>query len=291
MIEFMNATQSPLELLLSELSTLDAELKASSDEFKAADDAYDRAEPSLRAKADPRIERYSEPDRAAILRENARELLRRMGDFSETRTQAWEKMAALRVQLNANAVASLRKATSDIAAAASAPGVPTRPTASAQDLLKKLTSVQARQVLLASRMVLAGRKVIDAQRLAARLTELRQQRIEGYLGQAASNGSKILKAAGDLLKDEARDEALKQLIEASAKVAGVAAEQAAPILKVLTVSYSLYKKVHDMQPYTPKGDIDDVLNLLTEVRQDDQTNEGMLHLLTSLEEALAVSIP
>ena len=42
---------------------------------------------------------------------------------------------------------------------------------------------------------------------------------------AASTGTKIRKAATDLLKDEARDEAIKELITASAEVAGVAAKR------------------------------------------------------------------
>lgn len=141
---FMTSTQpSPLNILLSELSSLDADLKDSGNEYQAADAAYDKGEAELRKIVDPRIKRYSEADRAAILRDASTELIRRMDDFSKTRTEAFEKLAELRVRVNQNALASSRQAAAEIVKALAVfPAASTSPVSSTKDLLRVLPKLK-----------------------------------------------------------------------------------------------------------------------------------------------------
>lgn len=286
----MNAKPS-FNDLLEEVGSVSEALRKAKREFLEADAAYDARGTRLAQAVVQQAENYSDPKnrRAKMIQQSARTLAADIKDFDRLRIRLMEHMAFLLLQLESVSVSLTVEAATWPASAAAAAGAPL-------DIIRSfqgdLSRVQARLVFLAARAVLAGRNVLAAIRAATNLIRLRHGKLEQYLEETLTiDIDAALDSAHDILAAEVREEMYKTILEGAAKVLGVAAETAFPIVKIATIGHELYENLQKIKKRYARGEVDEVLDFSDQVHLENQSVEKDLTLFEVLREALAASVP
>jgi hypothetical protein len=261
-----------LSELLTRLRELEAALPRARQELLDADDGYDRRGAALERKVREHVERYTDPTarRGRAIRDMAQEVMDRLARFHATRADLMSRVALLGLQLD-GAIISLT--IGEIRALLTFD----RESDGAVRLgsLVDLDKTRLRQALVLSNAVAAGNGALDAIRLATNMILLRQGELERYVGETFTVSlDKVRKALGDLATEKAKDaafeSALETVLKEVAKALGVAAQSTFPILKVIVVGRDVYKKLREVaDPYTPRGDADDVADFADRLRLAD----------------------
>jgi hypothetical protein len=228
-----------------------------------------------------------EPDRDALIKARANEVLAEIGAFSQLRASVFARVAVVRLSMDVS-VRSVHLGV--IRAAIDFPAVtgPTTETVVAQlrALRAALSRADAQAVTAAAKAIFIGEKVARGQQLAANIIILRQSELERFTKKEISaNVEAILMASADILASQAREALAEEILKA---LLGAAFETAVPVLRLATVGIELADKVREMKERYVRSDVDEMFLLARRLGEQRGAAEKDLDYLNALTEALTL---
>ena len=153
--------------------------------------------------------------------------------------------------------------------------------------LPSLDQMQQRQLLSMSRAVVIGRSTESVLGVVTSLVQLRQGRLEQFVGDHLTiNLAAVFKAIDHLLEEKATDEAFEALADGvlgALKLAGTFV----PLLPIVTLCWELGKKLKEVnEHYTPRNDADDLLDFADQLNVEASAADATIEVIDKLSEAL-----
>lgn len=229
--------------------------------------------------------RYADPaeGRARRVREAAQTIIRALHGFSTTNTRLVSRVATVMLQgevaVSGLIVSELESVITERRHIQVADAIiPTLPS---------LDQMQQRQLLSMSRAVVIGRSTESVLGVVTSLVQLRQGRLEQFVGDHLTiNLAAVFKAIDHLLEEKATDEAFEALADGvlgALKLAGTFV----PLLPIVTLCWELGKKLKEVnEHYTPRNDADDLLDFADQLNVEASAADATIEVIDKLSEAL-----
>lgn len=274
--------------LLDELPRVGAALNQARTNYLDADAAFDKRGSALEKTVIAEVDNYRDPEnkRAKVVRERAAAVAADIQRFPGLRASLATDLALLLVQMQMK----IKSFETDVLTFPTGTAVdPKDPLGEVRAFLKDANKKQATQVLLVTKAILIGMKVVNVLNVATNLIEIRQGKLEAYLDEVLTvNVDKAIDSVEDIVKAEIREEAYKQILEAAAKVVGVAVETVLPVVKIATITTELYLNLKRLKKQRyGRAAVDDMLDLSDQIRTETEAFEKDLELFGYLGDAIS----
>ena len=273
--------------LLRELDRTQSLLTKAKQDFLDVGATYDSRGRGLEQAADAKMEEYLRPEnnRAKALQQAAERIQQQNRQFLRTRASLTQQAALLLMALTGVVL--------HLTLEAILPDIPDdtmtgTPLEVARAFMKALDRSAARNLLIGARAVMIGGRVAAGITEATDVIQLRQTRLEAFCIEVFSiDVSQRVGAVGDIIKDEVQEEVARAIVESAAELLGVGVETVLPVVKIARIGFNLHAKLRAIKERNRRSEVDEMMDLDTNLTADDKIFDEVLKLLQDLSAALA----